>query len=220
MKLADLTLTSPAPEGIVNPADLNNGWYGVPIPWDKFLIDRLVFICESIPKAMQPDIEVQFQTHRNEGPSPVPTPTYAYLFWRGNLCPLDLLQVTEAVSSGQTGGLEQAIERSVKMLSSADIRVNPSYQGFARRHPDFSDPVGELWKDHKLSKQGRTIYRVSESELANPRFSPGAIFRGLNNSTYTKCFSLEYIEDATKLGWQWGKWVPTYYWQLEYNAKF
>lgn len=143
------------PDGVRNPNDLYNGWYGDvgPLRWDNpEFHDRLKWLSEQVPFTPS---AVQYAALLAEGPDTRFTPTIAHIdLGDGISADIDARYIMLAT---------EACYATLFQIRNGGVapQVKP-YPGYKVRNPDTSVPVGEAWPNHPW--KGRRMFRAAEGD--------------------------------------------------------
>lgn len=168
------------PPGIVNPADVCNGWYPdvCPVPFaDRDFQDRLEWVLDELGDAGVTNVSTTFSALKNGcGPNAGPNDCLPYTptlitFSRGTFDTFttgarETIRGTEAVRLGalQAFGLGK---------TSLALRWYPGYEA---RHPSEGNPIGDPWPEHPYARLGWKMFRSSAAD-DDAKFPVGSVFQ-------------------------------------------
>ena len=157
--------------GVVNPADVCNGWHPDVCPvafTDRDFQDRILWVQEETGA----ESVSYYALPVSCGPGAVGclewTPTFI-AFKRGErVLETGAREVIQGVEAVRIAGLQRFGAKQ------SDIFLK-WYPGYEARHPSQGNPIGAAWPDHPYAKRGWKMFKPSAQD--GPQFAVGSTFQ-------------------------------------------
>lgn len=158
--------------GIVNPADVCNGWHPdvCPVAFDdRVFQDRIAWVSEEVGAEGASFYAIPLPCPPGNGPCIPFSPTMV-VFKRGEMTlETSVREIIQGVEAVRIAGLQRFGAKQ------SDIFLR-WYPGYEARHPSNGNPVGEPWPDHPYARNGWKMFRPSAKD--NDRdFPVGSVFQ-------------------------------------------